>query len=218
MFVWMIWCENSNDLSACLTASLFRQTGVRAGRHNSEMIKVAENLWVGNSDDHDDLWRDQGARTSGENWKCICAAKYPWHREALGYTTRAAPKDDPEYLWAERDDRLILNLIDPPASDLIPPILIERALNYIEDNTGAPSQRACLCVSACLCRGRQARRQVLVHCNNGKSRAPAIALLYLFRQKKLPDDPEEAIARFKILYPDYNPGKGIEEFVENYLR
>ena len=74
---------------------------------------------------------------------------------------RATPKDHPEYLIARRPGRLIFNLVDVADVNYIPAQIIDAAFwTGIHQNI--------------------ASSKVLVHCNQGMSRSPAIAFLYLF--------------------------------------
>lgn len=52
------------------------------------MIEVYPGLFVG--DQTDLIHVDDGDKGIKDGWFCISAAKDPWHREALGYTTRQA--------------------------------------------------------------------------------------------------------------------------------
>jgi predicted protein tyrosine phosphatase len=56
---------------------------------------------------------------------------------------------------------------------------------------------------------------VLVHCNQGMSRSPAIGLLYLAKYTdQLPKSSfAEAEAAFRKLYPPYNPAPGVRGFM-----
>ena len=117
------------------------------------MKEIIPGLYVGNGHDYDEHHSDH-------TLKVISAAKEPWHRQALGYTGRAAPKDNPEYLIAFRPRHVILNLVDPNDSKWIPRELIDAAIDEIAN-------------------GLDDGMDVLVHCNQGESRAPSIALLYL---------------------------------------
>lgn len=149
------------------------------------MIEVASKLWVGTQADFDEL--DQ----FDTQWAIVHAAKEPFHRQALGYTGRAAPSDHPEYLWAKRGKRLILNLIDGDDPKYVGKPLIDAAIRHIEESLAA---------------GEFA----LVNCNKGCSRAPTIAMLYL--APTLPQDFEEAVAKFTEIYPTFAPAKGMREF------
>lgn len=156
------------------------------------MIEVAAGLFVGAAADYEQL-RESGLR----GWSVVHAAKDPWHREAVGYEGRGAPKDHAEYLWAHRDRRLALNLIDVDDPQYIRPEIIEEALGFIDDE---------------LAEGRK----VLVHCNQGQSRGPTIALMWMHRyhDELLPPDFEKAIVAFTELYPPYAPRNGMRSFAE----
>ena len=151
------------------------------------MIEVHPNLFVGSGAD---LPEDT------DGWFIISAAKEPYHRDALGYTGRTAPKDHPEYLMARRDNRLILNLVDVADPAYIRPELIGIALHDI---------------GAELAKGNK----VLVHCNQGGSRAPGIALMWLHRNGPYQAmSLDEAETHFKTIYPDYAPAAGIRGYLD----
>ena len=118
------------------------------------MIEVCQNLFVGSQN-------DEVAIRGLSGWFVVHACKEPYHRQALGYTTPGAPKNHPEYLLAARPGRLILNLVDVDKVSFIAPEIVNAALNAIRDNIGSS--------------------KVLIHCNQGMSRSPAIALLYLLK-------------------------------------
>ncbi|MGD9937531.1 MAG: phosphatase [Methanoregulaceae archaeon] len=156
------------------------------------MIEIHPNLFIGDENDYECRVRCESG------WHIVHACKDPNHRQALGYRTRAAPKDHPEYLIARRDGRLILNLIDPPNPAFVPKEIIDAALDFIHSNIGDT--------------------RVLVHCNQGESRSPAIGMLYLATHtRKLPfKDFFEAEAAYRTIYPAYNPGPGIRGFLINH--
>jgi protein-tyrosine phosphatase len=60
-------------------------------------------------------------------------------------------------------------------------------------------------------------RKVLIHCNQGLSRSPSIALLYLARQEKIDNSTHVlAVNGFRKLYPIFNPGMGIALYMNKY--
>jgi hypothetical protein len=156
------------------------------------MIEVCPGLFVG--DDSDCTFLNSVGPENGETWFVVQAAKEPWHRNALGYATKGAPKEDREYLYAVRPGRLIMNLVDAHEEKYIPYELIKVAVDFIGKELEAGSK-------------------VLVHCNKGESRAPAIAMLYMASKGLLPDNLNAAEPKFLDIYPDYRPGRGIDEFV-----
>jgi len=152
------------------------------------MIEVVGNLFVGSQEDEASVRGESG-------WYFIHACKDPYHRQALGYTGRGAPKDHPEYLVASREGRLILNLVDADNVAYIPAEIIDAALLAIHQNIGSS--------------------RVLVHCNQGFSRSPAIALLYMARytEQFRSMDHGTAVQKFRQVYPAYDPAGGMAEYV-----
>jgi predicted protein tyrosine phosphatase len=131
-----------------------------------------------------------------EEWAVVHACKEPFHRQFVGYTGRGAPKDSPEYLWAERGNRLALNIVDAPSSLFFSKEMIDKALDFIEQKLGEGLK-------------------VLVHCNEGASRSPSICLLYLIKHDIIKGETlEDCEAEFMKVYPEYNPGTGMRGFVK----
>jgi hypothetical protein len=154
------------------------------------MRGIYERLYVGDQDDFENEVRGQ------RGWKVVQACRDPYHREALGYKGRAAPKDHPGYLFLEKGDRLILNLLDADDSKYIPREIVDAALAFT---------------------GKWLRRgwRVLIHCNQGRSRGPAIGLLFLGTHTSIFDGLtfDEAEHRFREIYPDYDPNRGVRGFL-----
>jgi hypothetical protein len=151
------------------------------------MIEVYKSLFVGG--------QDHEASVRGKpGWFIIHACKDPYHRDALGYTGRAVSRDHPEYLIARRPGRLILNLVDVADVNYISPEIIDPALDTIHQHI--------------------ASNKVLVHCNQGMSRSPTIAFLYLlkFTDVLLRQNVESDLQVFQKLYPPYAPAKGMSDY------
>ena len=126
----------------------------------------------------------------------VHAAKWPCHAQAVGYDgkTKIHPSH-PEYLWAERPGHVFLNIIDPK-EPLFRVEVFTKALDFLDEWTPKGS--------------------VLCHCNNGLSRAPSIAMLWMAKRAKafLGSSYPEAKAAFTRIMGGYTPGKGIEAFLE----
>jgi predicted protein tyrosine phosphatase len=59
-------------------------------------------------------------------------------------------------------------------------------------------------------------RKILLHCNQGMSRSPSIALFYLARIGIISNDSYlNAVIDFHKLYPYFNPGRGIALYMNN---
>jgi predicted protein tyrosine phosphatase len=153
------------------------------------MTEIFPNLFVGHQGDFE-------CQVDGrEGWAVVHACKEPYHRKLLGYTTKGAPKG-PEYLVAVRGDRLYLNLVDVPDPRYIHEELVEKAIAFIHEKLASG-------------------KKVLVHCNQGESRGPGIALLYLLRHTPaLPKTSlADALGAFQRMYPAFHPGAGIAGYI-----
>ena len=154
------------------------------------MKAITEWLYCGSDADVDEF------RELFPQGRIVHAAKEPWHREALGYTGRGAPKDSPEYLIAVRDDELILNLVDAADKKWIAGECFDAAVEYIDAayDDGVP---------------------VLVHCNQGGSRGPGIIFYWMYCTAEDSGDFENTVDYFtEEMYEDFNPGAGVRAFLE----
>jgi len=154
------------------------------------MIEIYPNLFVGADSDFEDFVKFKS------DWWVIHACKYPYHRDLLGYKSRGAPKNHPEYLLARRENRLFLNLIDVEDPAFVSEKIIDTAMSFISE-------------------ALQVGDKILVHCNLGGSRGPSIGLLYLATNTDvLPKTSlHDAEMEFLKIYPKYAPKRGIREFV-----
>lgn len=134
-------------------------------------------------------------------WSCIKgsndtavvhACKTPCHQKAVGYTG-SLPTDHPNYLVLEGETDLYLNIIDPPIP-LFKPVLFNRFLFFATHHW-------------------RKGKELIIHCNQGESRAPSLALLLLAHLSVI-DNSSYGAARqdFQKLYPRYQPGKGIATY------
>lgn len=154
------------------------------------MKEIAKGLYVSNQEDY------ENGNFDPEWWSFLLVAKEPFHRSAVGYTGRALDKNHPEYLMARRDNKLILNMVDAPKSFFFSKDLIDKGLRFI---------------------GEELRKgqKVGIVCNVGESRSATMALLWLVRTKAIDVKTlVDAEAEFLKLYPNYNPGAGIRDFIK----
>ncbi len=126
----------------------------------------------------------------------VHACKDPCHRRAVGYSGRKIPTSHPHYLVLEREYDLFLNLIDPPAPLFMMPSFVA-FLAFVDKHIE--------------------ERRVIIHCNQGESRAPTLALLYLAkRTDHLPTDSYQSAARaFSEKHP-HRPGRGIQTWLSQH--
>lgn len=155
------------------------------------MREICPGLFVGTQADYESTVRYQ------EGWWVVHACKDPYHRQLLGYTGQGAPKGPNYYRVRPSRDVLTLNMVD------------------VEDPAYISKQEL---IDPCLdfiCEGLGEGNNVLVHCNQGESRAPGIGLVYLVTYTDvLPRTTFlEAEQAFVQLYPRYNPKGGIRGFI-----
>jgi len=156
-----------------------------------KLIQVFENLYVG--DDTDYL---SNHILMNKDWRVVHACKEPYHRKALGYQTRGAPKGPYYYFVYDNYNHLILNIVDGVPCEFYNNEMIDEAIAY--------------CIS-----GLESNHNVLIHCNQGESRAPSIAMLVLKKLNVLPHNFDVAYSTFKSLYPNFIPSSGILEYLCN---
>lgn len=149
------------------------------------MIEVHERLFVGNEAD---------CCRGNEHSSTIHACKHPCHVTAVGYSG-SLPSNHPNYLFLERGDDLFLNIIDPPVP-LFKIELFEAYLSFAK-------------------RATDAGKSLLIHCNQGESRAPSLALVFLAKVRGAIANDSYAAARsdFERLFQGYRPGRGIQTFL-----
>lgn len=129
----------------------------------------------------------------------VHACKSPCHQNAVGYIGKL-PSEHPNYLVLERENDLFLNIIDPHAPLFMPP-LFSRFLEFSNKHWSNG-------------------QKLLIHCNQGESRAPSLAMLFLAKGVFAISNESFEVAReeFERIYPSYNPGKGIEAYFSNNWR
>jgi hypothetical protein len=151
--------------------------------------RIWERLYVGNDED---CFEGSGG------WSVVHACRHPCFQLAATRAGLAVPfPGDPVVgsLHLTDGHDLYLDLVDGP-EPCFTAAPIARFLTFAEDHW------------------RQGRR-LLVHCNQGLSRSPSLALLLLARRLGgLPRESFDAAMRgLQKLYPDYAPGVGISLFL-----
>jgi len=152
------------------------------------MIEVARDVFVGNQHDAEYGWK------KNDDWAFIYCCKEPWHRAMVGYTGQGCPKDSPHYLYIIQDNALALNMVDVENPDFFAVGMISMAIGFAWNFNN---------------------RKLLFSCNQGESRSPSVAMLYLAVVESIPNGTfEEAEEAFKKLYPYYKPKNGIREHLK----
>lgn len=152
------------------------------------MVRVYDRLYVG---DLDDFQREADGMA-------VVSATQTAHYSRMGWSRSSRPsKDDPDYLYREEGDWLSLNWVDGGAHlySWSGPELFSKTLDFIDRWRG---------------------KGVLVHCDQGLSRSPTVALLWLAKRAQAISSASfgDAMRDFLLLYPAYSPG-GIADYVES---
>ncbi len=164
------------------------------------MNKIVDGIFVGLAEEVNI------AKNNGFSILGVC--KDPLHRlharmrgaEKEGYITKSMPKDEPEYLFADRGHELYCNLIDAPDVKYIPIKVVNRALMFIHDE-------------------RMIGNRVLIACNRAESRSPSIALMYLIQigTWNFENNFQDVVENFReIYYPFYKPSAGMLEYTKRF--
>lgn len=155
------------------------------------MEEVLSHLWVGGDRDYDKL-KDR----DGWSFLRTCKEGPGGHRDTLKYHTLGAPKG-PNYLWARSGNRMALNVLDLDDPSRIADEMIQQGIRFVEER-------------------RTAGDKVLIACNQGHSRGPTTALLYMRRVGEMPHNFITAERIFRVLYPAYDPGIGMRQFARSH--
>jgi hypothetical protein len=149
------------------------------------MVMVHDRLYIG----------DVGTcQPSSDLLAVVHACKSPCHQRSVGYTGSLSPMH-PNYLVLRDPYDLYLNIIDPP----VPLIKIETFVQFLLF-AGEHHDRGAF---------------VLIHCNQGESRAPTLAHLFLAKHLRVIPNGSFSDAKtvFACLYAGYRPGAGIQQFL-----
>lgn len=112
------------------------------------------------------------------------------HRAVLGYTTLGAPKDANYYFYRSDKKHMALNLIDVDDPDMIPHEAVDAGLKFIKERYDAGDT-------------------VFSHCIAGHTRGPTMMLMFLRTIGEMPDSFLTSEKKFRTLYSEYDPGKGM---------
>ena len=89
---------------------------------------------------------------------------------------------------------LYLNLVDADNVQYIPNVVINKALDFIDEHIKD--------------------NKILVHCNLGESRSPSIGLLYLRRMGYFDGkSASQGMFEYKEIYKKFNPNHGMMDYI-----
>lgn len=153
------------------------------------MLQIYDKIYVGSEQDCN--------FNAPDGWVIIHACKHPCHIKAVGYKG-SLPKSHPNYLILENNKHLVLNMVDME-QELHPTYtnpIMKAAINFIEKYIEM--------------------NKILIHCNQGQSRSPSIALIYMARKGIINNESYPAASKeFIKLYQYYQPGRGIAVYMNN---
>lgn len=146
------------------------------------MKEIYKNIYVGNAMDAQSLIGDY-------DWAFVHCCK-TFHQSMLGYRGSLL-KTDPNYAFYRQGSRLALNLVDMDnfSKDYLDHYhkMFQTAIDFIDEQL-------------------LQNKKVLLHCDQGESRGPSIALLYMGSKIKFGSvEFEEAKEKFMAIYPNYSP-------------
>jgi len=144
-----------------------------------------------------DIGTDRDCCQGTTDLAVVHACKNPCHTSAVGYRG-SLPTTHPNYLSFENGYDLALNMIDPP----IPLFMPEMFAVFLD-----------------FCARQHAEaRPILIHCNQGESRAPSLALVYLAKiAGEISNESYEAArGDFIGLFDGYFPGVGIQRYLTDH--
>lgn len=136
---------------------------------------------------------ESGCFEGAERWAVVHACRHPCFRRAA---RRLGAREEVRVL--EEGANLYLDLIDAPAR-YFEVSLLEAFLGFAARHWERGSA-------------------LMVHCNQGVSRAPSLAMLFLAKGlDRLPAGSyDEAREGFAELWPDYAPSEGIRSFLRDH--
>ena len=156
------------------------------------MINVENtNFFIGSYSDYQGIANQQ-------DWAFVHATK-TYHYKSLGWEFKLSKqyRSHPNYICYEKDNHFSLNWVDGAAYlyDWTDPETFIKVLDFIDKWIQ--------------------NRKVLVHCDQGMSRAPTLGLLYCAKRLKIISNDSFDIAKQEFLNigSNYNPG-GIGEYVK----
>lgn len=157
------------------------------------MIEIYKNIFVGSENDYYSI-------TNIQEWAILHCCKHPFHCSFVGYKGSLA-SSHPDYALKRLGNEMALNLVD----------MDKYSANYLDFNKSMFEK-----VFNFLDEYRVKDYKILIHCNQGESRAPTLAMLYVaklggYGYKNFEDTVEE----FRLVYPNYQPKTNIYLTVQN---
>lgn len=150
-------------------------------------VMVHEGLFVGNARD-----------VYGFNGSVLHCAKDPWYVEAENALLSSVRGFRPfPNVIRINYNTMALNLVDADSPKYFSDEVVNAGLNFITE--------------------RLAEEPVLCHCNQGLSRGPSMAFLWMHENGFLEKEFRYALPQFRELYPDFAPSNGVFGYLKNRI-
>ncbi len=156
------------------------------------MYEVHTRLFIGNDEDYDKVADKAG-------WSFLRPVKYGsgGHQDILKYKTMGAPDGPNKYIAEKGKNHLALNILDLDDPHFMPWDETLKAFDFVKKRL-------------------EAGDKVLIACNQGHSRGPTLALMFLRSIGDMPYHFVKAEHILKTLDPDYSPGQGMRQFARTH--
>lgn len=155
------------------------------------MFELIENVYIGSEADYYQI-------QNTPNWAVLHCCKHPFHCLFVGYKGNLSPMH-PDYALKRLGNEMALNLVD---MDRFSPTYLDFNRKMFE------------VAFAFLDEYREKGYKMLIHCNQGESRAPTLGMLYVARLGAYNYVGfEESVQRLRMVYPQYAPKNNIYQTV-----
>jgi hypothetical protein len=160
------------------------------------MIEIFHNVFVGSEQDYYLICHQS-------NWAILHCCKNPFHCTFVGYRG-SLPPSHPDYALKRKENEMALNLVDMDRFSSV----------YLDFNRNMFST-----AFAFLDEYRVKGCKLLIHCNQGESRAPTLGMLYAARLGAFDyADFDTSVQKLRAIYPGYNPKNNIYLTVKSLWR
>ena len=160
------------------------------------MKEIYHDIFIGNERDYYIIQRES-------NWAVLHCCKHPFHCQFVGYRGNL-PSTHPDYALKRIKNEMALNLVD----------MDRFSENYLSFNRDMFTT-----AFSFLYEYRLQGYKILIHCNQGESRAPTIGLLYIARLGTFEyADFDTSVQKLRKMYPAYMPKRNIFLTVKSLWR
>lgn len=151
------------------------------------MIEIFTKVFIGSEHDYYAIQHQ-------ENWAVLHCCKNPFHCAFVGYKG-SLPPNHPDYALKRKGNEMALNLVD----------MNQFSVSYLDFN-----KRMFETAFAFLDEYRDKGYNLLIHCNQGESRAPTLGMLYVARLGAYNyADFDTSVQKMSVMLPSYAPKQNI---------